>query len=386
MNIMSKEVRAVIVGSGMMGVQHALALRRVVGVNVAGICDPMCADIKKKAEELGISGAYTDYEAMLDELRPDVVHNCTPNKEHYWISRMALERGIGVYSEKPLAVSVQQAEELVETAKRNRVPNGVNFNYRSNAMVREMRARLRKKDSGKVLLVHGAYLQDWLMYEDDFNWRIDSKIGGRSRAVADIGSHWFDTAQLILDAKIEAVYAKLFTVYDKRKKALGETQTFRNSEASGYEWADVDTEDAGFIMVRFSNGVYGNLVLSQVSGGYKNSMRFSIDCANYSLRWEQETPDRIVVGDRKAGEVKILSAAGANTDDANGYTTLPGGHAVGWADALANNIGLFYAAMRNGTACDERQEYATFADARDIMKLVDACLESDKKEGWVSLK
>ncbi len=97
----------------------------------------------------------------------------------------------------------------------------------------------------------------------------------------------------------------MFTVYDKRKKALGETQTFRNSEASGYEWADVDTEDAGFIMVRFSDGVYGNLVLSQVSGGYKNSMRFSIDCANYSLRWEQETPDRIVVGDRKAGEVKI---------------------------------------------------------------------------------
>ena len=100
---------------------------------------------------------------MLDELRPDVVHNCTPNKEHYWISWMALERGIGVYSEKPLAVSVQQAEELVETAKRNRVPNGVNFNYRSNAMVREMRARLRKKDSGKVLRVDGAYLQDGRM-------------------------------------------------------------------------------------------------------------------------------------------------------------------------------------------------------------------------------
>lgn len=382
---MDRKIKVVIAGSGMMGVQHALALRRIVGVETIGIYDPVAADIKEKAELLGIPNAYTDYEKMLDELKPDVVHNCTPNREHYDISRKALERGVAVYSEKPLAVSAEQAAKLVEIAEKKHVANGVNFNYRSNAMVREMRARLRRGEPGKVLLVHGAYLQDWLMYEDDFNWRVDSRIGGSSRTTADIGSHWFDTVQLVLDAKIEAVYAKLITVYEKRKRPLAEVQTFGSGESSEYELVNVDTEDAGFILMRFDNGAYGNLVLSQVSGGYKNAMKFSVDCANCSLRWEQETPDRIMIGDRKAGEIKILSASGANTDDANAYTTLPGGHPVGWADALANNIGLFYTALKNGTALEQKQEYATFASATDIMKLVDACLESDRKGVWVTL-
>lgn len=383
---MGEKLKAVVVGSGMMGVQHTLALRRLPGVETVGICDPVFPDIEKKARELDIPQAYRDHEKMLEELKPDVVHNCTPNSEHYAVSKKALERNIAVYSEKPLAVSVEQAEELTALAKRNHVPNGVNFNYRSNAMAREMRARLRRGDPGKVLLVHGAYLQDWLMYEEDFNWRVDSKIGGASRAVADIGSHWFDTIQMILDARIEAVYAKLITVYDKRKRPLGAVETFRDSTDLSHESVDVDTEDAGFIMMRFEGGVYGNLVLSQVSGGYKNAMRFSVDCANCSLRWEQETPDRIVVGDRQNGETMIRSAVGANTGDANAYTTLPGGHPVGWADALANNIGLFYQAVRNGTAMENGQEYADFASATNIMKLVDACLESNARDAWVTLR
>lgn len=383
---MREKYKAVIVGSGMMGVQHTLALRRIPGVEVVGICDPVCPDIERRARELAIPHACRDYEKMLEELAPDVVHNCTPNSEHYGVSKKALERGIAVYSEKPLAVSLEQAEELTALAAKNRVPNGVNFNYRSNAMVREMRARLRQGDPGKVLLVHGAYLQDWLMYEDDFNWRVDSRIGGASRAVADIGSHWFDTVQTVLDAKIEAVYAKLLTVYGERKKSLAGTETFKEHTGSDYESVKVDTEDAGFIMMRFAGGVYGNLVLSQVSGGYKNAMQFSIDCANCSLRWEQETPDRIVIGDRRVGEVKVLSAAGANTGDANDYTSLPGGHPVGWADALANNIGLFYKAVRNGTAMEPGQEYADFASAGNIMRLVDACLESNAKDAWVTLQ
>lgn len=383
---MREKIKAVIVGAGMMGVQHTLALRRLPSVEVVGICDPVCPDIQKKAEELEIPRAYRDYEKMLEELKPDVVHNCTPNSEHYKVSREALARRIAVYSEKPLAVSVAQAEELTALARKNRVPNGVNFNYRSNAMVREVRARLRSGEPGKVLLVHGSYLQDWLMYEEDFNWRVDSKIGGASRAVADIGSHWFDTIQMVLDTRIEAVYAKLITVYGERRKPSAEVGTFAESVGSGSESVRVDTEDAGFIMMRFEGGVYGNLVLSQVSGGYKNAMGFSVDCANCSLRWEQETPDRIVVGDRRVGETTILSAVGGNTGDANAYTSLPGGHPVGWADALANNIGLFYRALREGTGMEAEQEYADFASATQIMRLIDACLESNGKDTWVTLR
>lgn len=379
-----KEIKVAIVGSGMMGVQHTLALRRIPYVNIVAICDP-AANIAEKAEKLGIPNAYSDFEQMLDEMKPEVVHNCTPNAEHYKICKAALNRGIAVYSEKPLSVTIEQAEELTAIAKEKHIPNGVNFNYRSNAMVREIRARLRRGDPGRVLLVHGQYIQDWLMYESDFNWRVDSKIGGKSRTVADIGSHWFDTIQLIMDSRIEAVYAKLLTVYEQRKRPLVAAQTFASNSDASYELVNVDTEDAGFIMLRFANGVYGNIVLSQVSGGYKNAFTISVDCAKYSLQWDQESPDRIQIGDRNVGTIKKLSAAGGNTDDANAYTSLPAGHPVGWADALTNNINLFYCAIKNGTAGKQMQEYATFEDATYIMKIVDACLESNAQDRWVDV-
>lgn len=381
-----KTIKTAIIGSGMMGVQHALALRRIPGVEVVAICDPVSKNLAEKAESLGIPYAYSDIEKMLEEQQPDVIHNCTPNSEHYKISKLALERGIAVYSEKPLGVSVEEAQSLVALAEKNHTANGVNFNYRSNAMVREMRARLRRGTPGKVLLVHGQYVQDWLMYDTDFNWRVDSRIGGKSRTVADVGSHWFDTIQLILDARIEAVYAKLLTVYKQRKRPLVATQTFSNASGGAYELVDVDTEDAGFIMVRFADGTYGNIVLSQVSGGYKNSFTVSVDCANYSMQWDQESPDKLQIGDRNVGSIKVLSAAGGNTDDANAYTTLPAGHAVGWADALSNNINLFYTAIKNGTANEEKQEYATFRDAAYIMKIVDACLRSNEEDKWIEVK
>ncbi|MEG0912049.1 MAG: Gfo/Idh/MocA family oxidoreductase [Oscillospiraceae bacterium] len=381
----NRVLRVVIVGSGMMGWQHAAVLRRIPGLEVVGIADPFACDLPQKAAQLGIYKTYTDYVAMLDELRPDVLHNCTPNSEHFEISREALARGVAVYSEKPLAVTTEQAQTLVQLARERGTPNAVNFNYRSNAMVRELRARMRSGAVGRPLLVHGAYLQDWLMYENDFNWRIDSAKGGASRAVADIGSHWFDTAQLILDRPIEAVYAKLLTVYGTRYKPTATAQTFGGSDGSKGEPVPVDTEDAGFILVRFAGGVFGSLVLSQVSGGYKNALRISVDCAEASMRWEQETPDRITVGDRRNGELNVIAAAGTLSGDANEYTTLPGGHPVGWADALYNNIRLFYTAIRRGTAEEPAQEYATFADSARIMQIVDACLCSNAQDRWIEL-
>lgn len=375
-----------IVASGMMGQKHADALHRIPGVEVIGIADPYAKDLSKIAEDLGIPNAFSDYREMCETLKPDILHNCTPNHEHFAVNSYAIEHGIGIYSEKPLAASLQEAQELCGLLEKHHVPNAVNFNYRSNAIVREMRARIREGRTGKPLLVHGAYLQDWLMYEDDYNWRLDSAKGGASRTVADIGSHWFDTAQVILDQKIKAVYAKLLTVYPVRQKSAGEVGTFGKKEEQGtYEPVPVDTEDAGMILIRFADGTYGNLVLSQVSGGYKNALKISVDCAKCSVRWEQEEPDHLIVGDREHGETKSYAASGEMSGDANFYATLPGGHPVGWSDALYNSMRLFYQAVRNGTFTEPKQEYATFEDAAYVMRIVEACLKSDKEDCWVNL-
>lgn len=374
-----------IVASGMMAKNHADALRRIPGVQVVAIADPFALNLADIAQELGIPATYTSYEKMCECEDLDVIHNCAPNNEHFAINKYAITHGIGVFSEKPLAVTVDEAEELCELVDKYKVPNGVNFNYRSNAVVREIRARIRNGTAGKPLLVHGAYLQDWLMYDNDYNWRLDSGKGGKSRTVADIGSHWFDTVQTALDTKIVSVNAKLITVYPERLKPAAQTGTFTRSGVGSYEKVSVDTEDAGMIMVKFANGTFGSVLLSQISGGFKNALDLCIDCAKCSLRWEQEEPDHLIIGDRENGVTKTFADYGKMTDDADYYATLPGGHPVGWADALHNNFRLFYDAVKKGTYKNGEQEFATIADATYIMKIVEACLKSNETNSWVDI-
>lgn len=172
-----KEIKAGIVASGMMGQRHIDAVRRVAGAKVLAIADPWDKGLEAKAEEMGIPYVFRDYREMIDTLPIDVVHNCTPNSEHYEVSRYALEQGVHVYSEKPLAAESGQAEELTRLAAENKLICGVNFNYRNNAAVQEMRARMANRDAGRCFLARASYLQDWLMYEEDYNWRMEKGKG-----------------------------------------------------------------------------------------------------------------------------------------------------------------------------------------------------------------
>jgi predicted dehydrogenase len=375
-----------IIASGMMGQRHTEALGRIPNVEVIGVADPYAGNLSEKAAMLGIPQVFSDYREMIDTLKPDLIHNCTPNNEHYEVNRYAIEHGVGVFSEKPLATTLKEAERLVKLAAQYHVPNGVDFCYRNNAMVREMKARLASGDAGRNLLVHGSYLQDWLMFPEDFNWRLESEKGGASRATADIGSHWFDTVQVILDKKITGVYAKLMIVYPTRKKPIREAETFAKADKEAkYQEVGIDTEDAGFILIRFEDGSYGSLTISQVSGGYKNALNVSVDCEKYSMRWNQEEADHMVIGNREYGEIKLYAASGSMTGEANEYATLPGGHPVGWADTLSNNIKQFYKSIFNNSFGEDRQTYATFKDAAYIMRIVDACMESSRLNQWISI-
>ncbi|MDL2323485.1 Gfo/Idh/MocA family oxidoreductase, partial [Bacteroidales bacterium OttesenSCG-928-A17] len=187
-----KTLKIGLVGLGLIGKEHAESIARIPGIELVAITEFNKELLEAQKKYLGVK-AYSDYKEMIDNEDLDVVHNCTPNVLHYEINKYALEKGIHVYSEKPLAMTVAQGEELTELARKKGLANGVNFNYRNNAMVQEMRVRMQKEDAGRCLLIHGHYIQDWLLYDTDSNWRLSTKEGGTSRALADIGSHWFDT-------------------------------------------------------------------------------------------------------------------------------------------------------------------------------------------------
>lgn len=379
---MKKMLRAGIVGAGMMGRTHTEALRRIPGVLVAALADANLDLAKATCDELCIPSCYGSYQEMLENEQLDVVHVCTPNFAHFEVCKAAIEAGVNVYCEKPLANTSAETMELCALAKARGVRTAVNFNYRHNAIVQEMRERVSCEDWGRTFLIHGTYIQDWMMYDTDYNWRCVPALGGASRTVADIGSHWFDTVQFITGKKIVRVYARLMTVLPQRKKFTTQSATFQKQSGSDFEWVNIDTEDAAFVLVQLEDGTLGNLVLSQVSAGYKNGLSVNVDGSRYSMSWHQELPDRLRIGDREAGTTCIQASADSLHGIASKYATLPAGHVVAWNDALCNAIHAFYSDLRG----EEHGSYARFEDGAYIVKIVEACLASSANDCWQDVK
>ena len=377
--------RVAVIAAGFTGQQHIEAIRRIPGCEVVALVDANAEALKAKAEALGVEKTYTDYKQMIREVHPDVVHNCTPNGMHYELNKYIMEQGIHVYCEKPLAITLEQGEELVRIAREKKVAAGVNFNYRNNAMVQEMRERVAGGSVGRVFHVTGQYIQDWMMLDTDYNWRLTADMGGASRTIADIGSHWFDTVQCAMGQKITAVRAETLTVHPFRKKPAREVETFARTGGGDYELVPINSEDAAFVTLRFADGTLGTVNLSQVSGGHLNDFRVEIAGEHCSLEWQQERCDTLTVGTREFGIQILRTAPGAMTGAANRYTRLPGGHPDGWADALRNAITEFYTSIDNGTYAQTGMTYATFADGVRIMKIVDACMRSAKTGQWVEV-
>ncbi len=377
--------RVAVIAAGFTGQQHIEAIRRIPGCEVVALVDANAEALKAKAAALGVEKTYTDYKQMIQEVHPDVVHNCTPNGMHYELNKYIMEQGIHVYCEKPLAITLEQGKELVRIAQEKSVAAGVNFNYRNNAMVQEMRERVANGSVGRVFHVTGQYIQDWMMLDTDYNWRLTADMGGASRTVADIGSHWFDTVQCAMGQKITAVRAETLTVHPFRKKPAREVETFARTGGDDYELVPIDSEDAAFVTLRFADGTLGTVNLSQVSGGHLNDFRVEIAGERCSLEWQQERCDTLTVGTREFGIQILRTAPGAMTGAANRYTRLPGGHPDGWADALRNAITEFYTSIDNGTYAQTGMTYATFADGVRIMKIVAACMRSAKTGQWVEV-
>ncbi|MHB1347831.1 MAG: Gfo/Idh/MocA family protein, partial [Candidatus Humimicrobiaceae bacterium] len=243
-----EKIRSAIIGAGYISDFHIDAVRRLGNVDILAISDIDDDLAKKKALEHYIPNSYSDFNEVLSNKSIDVVHNCTPNYLHFEINKKIIESGKHVFSEKPLALNSEEGNELVAISKKNpEIITGVNFNYRMNPLVLEMQQKIKNGEIGKPLIVHGSYLQDWLLFDTDYNWRVDSKIGGNSRCVADIGSHWIDLAQIILNDEIDEVFADLVTIHKKRKKPLRTVETFSQLKENDYEEIEINNEDYGSV-------------------------------------------------------------------------------------------------------------------------------------------
>jgi predicted dehydrogenase len=373
------DLKAAVAGTGFIGVVHVDALRRL-GVGVLGVA----GSTRERAAAKGIAPAYDSYDALLADDRVDVVHIATPNHLHHEQVARALEAGKHVVCEKPLAVTSEQSAELLELASRAGLVHCTNFNLRFYPLVLDARERVLAGELGEVWNVHGGFLQDWLAFPTDWNWRLEPEKGGELRVIGDIGSHWMDMAQFVTGLRIVEVLADFSTVFPLRQRPRGEVETFASGGDVEREDVPVTTEDFAHVLLRFDSDARGSFVASQVSPGRKTSLRFEVDGSGGAVAWDSERHEELWLGHRDRPNEWLLRNAALMHPRAAAHTHLPVGHAEGFADTFRELYRAVYEDIARGAPSDE-PAYPTFEDGHVENVLGDAVALSNRERRWVEV-
>ena len=379
------EINAAVVGVGFVGVAHVEALRRI-GVNVIGVVGSTPERAGARARAANLPRVYESLEALLADPAVDVVHVASPNHAHAEQVRAVLAAGKHIVCEKPLALTTEETADLLLRAETSGRVHAVCYNIRFYPLCHQMRAMVASGAIGEPRLVSGSYLQDWLLLPTDWNWRLEPEKAGALRAIADIGSHWFDLARFVMGRRVVQVMADLYTLVPVRRHPPGPVETFASTSPDQDLIEEPMTSDDGAgILLRFDDDAKGVLTVSQVSAGRKNSVSIEVAGSESAIAWSSEDSDRLWIGHRgRANE--ILHRDPALVDpDVRSVIAYPGGHAEGYPDTFRALFAKVYADVERGAPSPE-PAYPTFADGHDALCVLEAVQRSDAEARWVKVE
>ena len=377
-----KKIKVAIFGTGFMGRVHTEALRRLGNIEVVGVAGSSMDRARKFADEVSIERATGDYKELIADPQVDAVHVCSPNASHFEQTMASLAAGKHVLCEKPLASNVEEGREMLALAKEKDLANCTLYNVRSYPQVQQMRQMRLAGEFGDIRFVQGTYSQDWLFYDTDWNWRIES---GKSRTFADIGTHWCDLAEHITGLQISSICANLETFIKTRKKPKGSIETFQGKDLRPDEYTEtpIDTEDFAALLFEMGGTARGCMTASQVSAGRKNRLFMEIYGTKCSAAWDAERPDELWIGRRDRRSEVLLKDSVLFEEKARSFADLPGGHSEGYDDTFKQTFRRFYRKVADANA---PVEFPTFEDGIRQLQIVDAVVESSRKRGWTNIR
>jgi predicted dehydrogenase len=372
--------RVAILGAGMIGDVHRRAAM-LAGAQILGVMASTPERSRQVAEDWGVEQAYGSIDEVADG-KAEIVHICTPNASHVPYAVALMQAGKHVLCEKPLGVSLEDARHAAQVADDTGVINTIPFAYRFHPMVREMRARVQAEDFGAINLMHGSYLQDWLLNPRATSWRVDPKAGGPSRAFGDIGSHWCDLVEWVTGDRIAQLVATTSITIKQRPAATAATFSAAETDAP---LVDVQTEDTALIMFRTVDDVAGSAVISQLSAGRKNRLWVEVDGMHQSAVFDQEQPEQLWIGSETGAQL-LFRDPNQGSAEQRRLSSLPAGHPQGYAQCFENYVVDSYAAVDayagRGNVPDG---LPTFADGARAAEICDAMLRSASSGEWVSV-
>lgn len=383
-----RRIKAGVIGIGFIGRCHVEGLRRLGYVDVATASRGGLAEAKAKAAEIRVERAYGSYADLINDPDIEVVHICTPNMQHYEQAKQALLAGKHVVCEKPLTMTIAEAEDLIAIAEEKNLVNAIDFNIRYYPLMYHAKAMVENGEIGKILAIIGSYTQDWLLYDSDYNWIVESECCGNSRVLIDLGSHWFDLMEFVTGLKAEKVFADYATFFPVRKKPSKPVETFAGTTSTPEDVTEVDitTEDYAGVLIRFDNGARGSFTTSQSFAGRKNRCYFEIFGTSKSLIWDEERPNELWVGSREQGNMLIMKDPSLLHESARQYASYPGGHNEGFNDTVKQMFGRIYEYIASeGHKKGEAATFPTFKDGLRDALICEGIFRSQKEEKWMSV-
>ena len=365
-------MRAAVIGGGFAGRVHVQALR-AVGVEPYLVITTKEESAGRFAREMGIphwSGADRDGYSAAYAPEIDAVHVCTPPSSHAAAASELLRRGKPVLCEKPVALDLAEAELLSEAAASCGAPlSAVTFNVRYHMACQRAKEQIESGIFGRPILIHGNYMQEFHALPAPYDWRYDPQLGGKMRAVTEIGSHWIDLAQYVSGKKVTAVSAQTANYWPER--VIRDGIMTGPGEGEQQEKIRVISEDAATVNLRFEDGAIGSVVLSEVSPGRGNRLTLEVTCENGNLWWNEEENNILYTAKKGEGVHAEIFAFG------NGF-----------GDTFEELLRRFYAALQCGgaEAGNRAEGLPSIAEGVRVAAVCRAILESSENDGrWTGV-
>ncbi len=321
--------------------------------------------LEAAADRLGFDAVETDWEQAIEAV--DVFYNLGPNHVHAEPSIAALEAGVPVFCEKPLAPTLETAEEMASAAREADVPAGCAFNYRFVPAVRYAKRLLEAGELGEIHQVRGTYLQDWLVDPDaPWSWRNDKELAG-SGALGDLGSHTVDLLRFLVGTPELA---------GEIEQVSGHLQTFVEERPVDGETRPVTVDDAYTAQLAFEHGAIGTLEASRFATGHKNDHTIVIHGSDGSLRFSLERLNEleVCVGGQRGYETVLVT----NPEDPYLDHWWPPGHVLGWEHTFIHENYEFLRAVADGSEFEPN-----FEDGIAAQRILAAIEASDERGAWV---
>lgn len=363
---MTQIEQAAVIGLGFIGKAHVEALRRI-GIPITGILGANHQTAQKEAEKLGLK-AYQNLNELLEDNAVTSVHQCGPNDIHSSYNLACINARKHVFSEKPLGISVTECQEQLRAVKKIKLRHAVNFTYRGYTAVQTMRELVQAGEIGEIKYIRGHYLQDWLLFDSDYNWRVEGSKT-ETRAVADIGSHLADMTRFVTGLEPVKLLSRFNTLHPIRQKPVGSVETFSQSRTETIP-VEVHSEDQASILAEYIGGVKANFEISQVAAGHKNDFEIEIIGTTGTVRWQQESPEQLWLGSRGADQIIRLK------NQNHSFAHYPSGHPEGYPDAITNIVRQFYS---------QGGQYPTFEDGLAAARFIEAAYQSHIHQSWAEV-